>query len=35
MRSLRTRLFVALLAITTLVWAVAAGWIYIRTQRDV
>lgn len=35
MNSLRTQLFVALLAITTLVWAVAAGWIYVRTQRDV
>lgn len=35
MNSLRTRLFVALLAITTLVWALAAGWVYVRTQRDV
>jgi two-component system sensor histidine kinase QseC len=35
MNSLRTRLFVALLAITALVWAVAAGWVYVRTQRDV
>lgn len=35
MTSLRTRLFIALLAITTLVWALAAGWVYVRTQRDV
>lgn len=35
MTSLRTRLFAALLVITALVWAVAAGWIYLQTQRDV
>lgn len=35
MNSLRTRLFVGLLAITTLVWALAASWVYVRTQRDV
>jgi two-component system sensor histidine kinase QseC len=33
--SLRTRLFVALVAMTVLVWSIAAGWTYVRTQADV
>jgi len=35
MSSIRLRLFVILALVSTVVWSVAAGWVYVRTQHEV